>query len=145
MTVERGRDVWVHAAITPPAVAAGPAPKPSHPAPTAPSLSDLPEEVAPPPPVKAPVPVPEHRRPTRAGWVVGWVATVAGACALAAGVGLGVAANGNESRLRTTKQPAAEVQSEVTTARSQAAGADVLFGVGGALAVTGISLVVVFR
>jgi len=79
-----------------------------------------------------------------AGRAVGIGAAVLGVVALAVGTGLGVMASQQDAHVRTTKQPGSAVAEQVNSANGQALGADVLFGVGGALGAAGVGLVVAF-
>ncbi len=127
-------------------VAARPAPGPVTPSSRAqprPSinLTHLPEKA--PPPVAATATKPGASPIVRA---IGWSGLAAGGAALVAGLAVGLGARSDTTALGkvSTSRTGAQAQQQITSINARATGANVLFGAGGALAATGVGLVIAF-
>ena len=106
------------------------------------------------PALSAPVPTARVVAPVSGGWRRPTGVVLAGAGVVAAGVGMALGLESNGARAKVTNAPRDEV-GRITTltqrdaaaletaARTQATVANVLFGVGGALAVAGVVLIIV--
>ncbi len=75
---------------------------------------------------------------------LGWALAAIGVATLAAGVGVGVSFQQEQTRFKQTYEPGSAVTSQLRTINTQAVGADVLLPAGGALAVAGGTLVIIF-
>ncbi len=75
---------------------------------------------------------------------LGWALAAIGVATLGAGIGVGVSFQQAQTRFRQTYEPGSAVASQLRSINTQAIGADILLPVGGVLAVTGGTLVIVF-
>ena len=78
--------------------------------------------------------------------VVGWVGTAVGGAALVTGIALGASVASDKTALTkaSSSRTTAEANAQVQSINSRALGANVLFGVGGAIAVVGVVLTFAF-
>jgi len=87
-----------------------------------------------------------HPARVRPAWgkPLGWVAVALGVVALAAGTGLGVAANSADSKITSKPEPGAAALSAMNAANSLALGANIGLIGGGVLAAAGVGVVIAF-
>jgi hypothetical protein len=79
-----------------------------------------------------------------AGKIAGWVELSLGAAAVLAGAGVGISAQLDANAIHTTYSPGTPIQTRVNSVNGRFTAAGVMYGVGGALAVTGMVMVAAF-